>query len=172
MRRTILAATWLLFLPNAPRLVTDLVHMPARADARYWIDLTLLGGAAGTGLLLGTPSNHLVHDALRRRHGDAVGWAVVGRGRSSRRDRVRPGAPRAVEQLGRGARAADRRGDVLMWAWAPLAHADAMVAAARLAGLVGAACLAMHPLLDPRSRVPRPTAGDRGSGPLPTGATS
>ena len=35
-------------------------------------------GAAGTGLLLATASIHLVHDALRRRHGHAIGRAVVG----------------------------------------------------------------------------------------------
>ena len=59
-----------------------------------------------------------------------------------------------------------------MWAGAPLAHAGAMAAAALLAGLVGAACLVMHVPCDPWPREPRPTDGDRRSGPPPAGPTS
>ncbi len=124
-------------------------------------------GAAGTGLLLGTASIHLVHDALRRRHGDAVGWAVVGA--------VVPLVGIGIA-LGRFARwngwdvvLAPQivAGDVLMWAGAPLAHAGAMAAAALLAGLVGAAYLVMH--LRARPVVPRTPSERRRSpaGPAP-----
>jgi uncharacterized membrane protein len=36
------ALIWLLFLPNAPYLLTDLVHLRYRDDALVWYDLMLL----------------------------------------------------------------------------------------------------------------------------------
>ena len=54
--RVALAALWLGFLPNAPYLVTDIVHLPHRDAPYFWADLTLLAGAAGTVLLLGSAS--------------------------------------------------------------------------------------------------------------------
>lgn len=44
---------WLLFLPNAPYLVTDLIHLRPKAVVPLWYDATLLGGAAALGLALG-----------------------------------------------------------------------------------------------------------------------
>ena len=43
---------WLLFLPNAPYLVTDLIHLRPRAAAPFWYDLITLFTFA----LLGTSS--------------------------------------------------------------------------------------------------------------------
>ncbi len=44
---------WLSFLPNAPYLVTDLVHLAPRAGVPFWYDVLLFCGYAGTGCWLG-----------------------------------------------------------------------------------------------------------------------
>jgi uncharacterized membrane protein len=79
-RRTILAlpgaAIGLLFLPNSPYLMTDLVHLSPR-EVPYWYDTLLYASFAVTGVLLGFGSIALVHSAVRDRFGRAWGWAVA-----------------------------------------------------------------------------------------------
>lgn len=49
-------ALWLLFLPNAPYLVSDLVHLRPRRGVPHWLDITMLASFAVTGLLFGAAS--------------------------------------------------------------------------------------------------------------------
>jgi uncharacterized membrane protein len=68
---------WLLFLPNAPYIVTDLLHLAARPGIPLWYDLALLFSCAGTGLLLGYLSLLDVQSAVEERFGRATGWIVA-----------------------------------------------------------------------------------------------
>ena len=65
---------WLLFLPNAPYILTDILHLPRAPHAPAWYDLALLLSCAGTGLLVGYLSLIDVQAIVARRFGAACGW--------------------------------------------------------------------------------------------------
>ncbi len=66
---------WLVFLPNAPYLVTDFVHLTDSPSVPLWYDVALFGSFAATGALLGYASVAEVESVLRTRLG-AV-WALA-----------------------------------------------------------------------------------------------
>ncbi len=74
-----LAATflWLLFFPNAPYLVTDLIHLRAIEPVPLWYDLILLLDFALLGLFLGLTSLRIMHRLVNGRFGPFAGWTFV-----------------------------------------------------------------------------------------------
>ncbi|MCH5643884.1 MULTISPECIES: DUF1361 domain-containing protein [unclassified Gordonia (in: high G+C Gram-positive bacteria)] len=66
---------WLAFLPNAPYLVTDLVHLGEGYE--LWRHVLQYGFAAWTGIILGVVSMLLVHRRIDREFGRVAGWATV-----------------------------------------------------------------------------------------------
>jgi uncharacterized membrane protein len=70
-------ALWLLFLPNAPYLLTDLIHLGSRSDAPLWFDLVLFSAFAWTGALMGFLSLYLMQAVVRRAAGSAWSWGFV-----------------------------------------------------------------------------------------------
>jgi uncharacterized membrane protein len=68
---------WLLFFPNAPYILTDLLHLYARDGVPLWYDLILLIAFAWTGTFLGLVSLYLMHMLARRAAGEAVGWFFI-----------------------------------------------------------------------------------------------
>lgn len=70
-------AVWLLFLPNAPYILTDFIHLSPRPPVPLWYDVLLLLSAAGTGLLLGYGSVMIVQRVIERRRGARTGWLVA-----------------------------------------------------------------------------------------------
>ena len=65
---------WLLFLPNAPYILTDILHLTRASHAPAWYDLALLLSCSGTGLLLGYLSLIDVQAIVARSFGSACGW--------------------------------------------------------------------------------------------------
>jgi uncharacterized membrane protein len=73
-----LLASWLLFFPNAPYLVTDLMHLGARPPgAPSWYDAALFGAFLATGVAAGLASLLLVHGLVARRLGRLAGWLAI-----------------------------------------------------------------------------------------------
>lgn len=67
---------WLLFLPNAPYIMTDFVHLPGM-DFVWWYDVGVLLAFAWAGCVLGVASLHLMRELVRARFGDPASWAFV-----------------------------------------------------------------------------------------------
>jgi len=72
-----LAASWLLFLPNAPYIFTDLIHLGPRTRGHFWVDLVLILLCAWTAALLGFVSLYVMQRMVSRRFGLLGGWAFV-----------------------------------------------------------------------------------------------
>ncbi|WP_412475175.1 DUF1361 domain-containing protein [Gordonia sp. LUNF6] len=70
-----LGLAWLAFLPNAPYLITDLVHLGEGYE--LWRHILQYGFAAWTGVMLGVVSMRLVHRRIEADWGRAAGWAAV-----------------------------------------------------------------------------------------------
>ncbi|HEY5993576.1 MAG TPA: DUF1361 domain-containing protein [Gallionellaceae bacterium] len=70
-------AIWLVFLPNAPYVITDLVHLAPHSYIPLWYDLAMLASCAGTGLLLGYTSLADVQAVIARRFSARLGWGVA-----------------------------------------------------------------------------------------------
>jgi uncharacterized membrane protein len=70
-------AVWLLFLPNAPYIVTDFVHLRDRPPIPLWYDMLLLLSCAGAGVLLGYASVMIVHRIVARHYGTLAGWTTA-----------------------------------------------------------------------------------------------
>ncbi len=68
---------WLLFLPNAPYIITDFVHLNTHSGMPFWYDTALLVSCAGTGLLLGYTSIADVQFVIARRFSPLAGWLLV-----------------------------------------------------------------------------------------------
>lgn len=73
----VLGIGWLLFLPNAPYILTDFIHLGRRDGAPLWFDAALIGTFAAAGLVLGLASLLIVHRVVEARSGRLAGWLVA-----------------------------------------------------------------------------------------------
>lgn len=72
-----LFAVWLGFLPNAPYLVTDFIHLRWRHSAPVWFDVTMLASFAWVGVGLGASSLRTCAHVVRARHGEIASACFV-----------------------------------------------------------------------------------------------
>ena len=61
----ILGGVWVLFLPNAPYMITDLFHLHNRADLPIWYDLLLILSFAIIGMYLFYLSIHQMKEVVK-----------------------------------------------------------------------------------------------------------
>ncbi len=70
-------AAWLLFFPNAPYIITDLLHLTRRSAVPIWYDSLMVFSYALVGLLAGLLSLHLIHRVMDRLLGRGAARLVV-----------------------------------------------------------------------------------------------
>jgi uncharacterized membrane protein len=68
---------WLLFFPNAPYLLTDLIHLRPSPNVPLWFLMAMLLSCAGSGTLLGYFSLSNVQNTVARTWGTRIGWSVA-----------------------------------------------------------------------------------------------
>lgn len=69
-----IGAAWLLFLPNAPYVLTDFIHL---GEAHRLYDTILIGSFAFTALAVGFASLLLVQLVVTRAAGALLGWTIA-----------------------------------------------------------------------------------------------
>jgi uncharacterized membrane protein len=72
------ALLWLLFLPNAPYMVTDFLHLHHRPPVPVWYDSILLTSFAWTGCYLAVASLRIMQALVDNHLGQRASWAFVG----------------------------------------------------------------------------------------------
>lgn len=68
---------WLVFFPNAPYIVTDLLHLRSRPPAPLWYDLGMLASFAWSGLFLAVFSLRTMQTLIKDMAGLWASWLFV-----------------------------------------------------------------------------------------------
>lgn len=74
-----LLAVWLLFFPNAPYVLTDLIHLAPQGHPKVpqWLDLLMLLSFALVSLWLGFQSLRMVQHWVEERSSKRVAWGMI-----------------------------------------------------------------------------------------------
>lgn len=69
---------WLIFFPNAPYLITDLIHINERHNPASWGDAILLFSFALSGLAMGINSLYIMHINFRQQFNSRASHLLIG----------------------------------------------------------------------------------------------
>lgn len=75
--RALALLAWLVFLPNAFYLVTDLIHLRERPPVPLWLDALVFQMFAFQGVLLGFVALYAVQAVVERRAGALAAWGFA-----------------------------------------------------------------------------------------------
>lgn len=73
----LMVGLWLLFMPNAPYIITDLFHLRMTDSNLVWFDTLMIFVGALAGLLAGLYSTLLAHRTLRSLTGPFRAWTLI-----------------------------------------------------------------------------------------------
>ena len=71
------AVFWLIFFPNAPYLITDIMHLERQTAVPLWYDVLLFVAFAWTGFFLGLVSLLIMQEIVRRAAGVKASWVFA-----------------------------------------------------------------------------------------------
>jgi len=69
--------TWLLFFPNAPYILTDMLHLHQRFHVPIWYDTLLMVSFAWNGFVMGLISLIDIQHIISEKTNKTVGWAFA-----------------------------------------------------------------------------------------------
>ncbi len=75
--RLLFGCLWLLFLPNAPYILTDFFHIRTLNSGPIWLDVLMLSSCAATGLALAYCSTMQIHRSFDSARKPVLGWTVA-----------------------------------------------------------------------------------------------
>ena len=73
----LLLIAWFFFYPNAPYIVTDLIHLRVESVIPVWFDALFIFFFAWTGVFLGFTSLFMLHQIVLAKFGRVKAWVFV-----------------------------------------------------------------------------------------------
>ena len=77
----VIMAVWLLFFPNSPYILTDLIHISVMRDAMEWLDLIIVLSYSWAGLCFGFLSlfdiEHFLHDRFGMKRNTVTVLSII-----------------------------------------------------------------------------------------------
>jgi uncharacterized membrane protein len=129
---------WLLFLPNAPYIATDFVHVRTSTGSPVWVNAVVIGCFAVSGLLLGFGALYAVHESARLRFGSRAAWCLAIGAATVSAVGIELGRMHALNSWDAIVRPGLFFARTLPLIFEPIAHWRGLVASAALAALLAA----------------------------------